>query len=108
MWWYCEGVNESGFVLIARLDGGGTRLACMAAADEGPIRSSLRRFSEHLILRNDPTDNTTWVFQVGRIMSSSFEIQPIGRFVEQSAAIKRPRVCFPSLQALLFLNRLFP
>jgi len=26
-------------------------------------------------------------------MSNAFEIQPIGRFVGQSAAIKRPRVC---------------
>jgi hypothetical protein len=26
-------------------------------------------------------------------MSNGFEIQPIGRFVGQSAAIKRPRVC---------------
>jgi hypothetical protein len=26
-------------------------------------------------------------------MSSAFDIQPIGRFVGQSAAIKRPKVC---------------
>ena len=26
-------------------------------------------------------------------MSNTFDIQPIGRFVGQSAAIKRPRVC---------------
>ena len=28
-------------------------------------------------------------------MSSAFEIQPIGRFAGQSAAIKRPKVCLP-------------
>jgi hypothetical protein len=37
-------------------------------------------------------------------MSSIFEIQPIGRFIGQSAAIKRPKVCIARSNFGLTLN----
>lgn len=109
LWYVCRWIVFLGCcLLMTRLE---ARLWLLArrlwgAAVFAPSSNPIVFLHMAITIRRTATSiSSPWSTVKARIMSNTFDIQPIGRFVGQSAAIKRPRVCLhlPLCYYIVFL-----